>query len=403
MFNVKYTFFIFSMFLFLGFGFAVSDYAYILKLDNYSTYPNTIYPNSEVSLNLTMSNISLSNDAEKVTFSLNNNNANFESLKDFDYIEIIKFNQTGTGVLRFKVNQNTPGGYYSLPYKIEYYNKSQKYTIDSQLTIYVSNYNRLNVVLDNYPKDNLYLNDEVNISGKVKNEGNTTLTGVDILLNYSARIIPLSEVSLFLEDVLPGESKEFEFNFKIPKTTTPGIYDLNIFAKDVSLNSDIEKLSLVIEDKPYLIISSINKLITNNGNILSQGSDFSLSVQLENISKSKAKSVYVKILNLDEIKFIGNDIAYLGSIDSEDTGAGIFDLIIDNRAKVGNNILKLEIVYSDEYDFEHKDYKEISLLITKKKASGAWVSILVLLLIAGAIGYYFYRKNQKHNKIKNIK
>jgi hypothetical protein len=350
-----------------------------------------------------MSNISQSNDAENVTFKLINNNSNFESLKDSDFITIIKFSQTGTGVLRFKVNANTPGGYYSLPYTIEYTNNNQKYTIDSQVTINVSNYSRLNVVLDEYPKENLYLNDEVKISGRVLNEGNTTLTGVDLLLNYSARIIPLSETSLFLEDLMPGESKYFEFNFKIPKTTEPGIYDVNVLATDVSLNSDNEKLSLIIEDKPYLIISSINKLIANNGLILSQGDDFSLSIQLENISKSKAKSVYVKILNLEEINFIGNDIAYLGSIDSEDTGAGIFDLIIGNKTKVGNNTLQLEIVYSDEYDVEHKDYKEISLLINKKKASNAWVSILILLLIAGGIGYYFYNKNQKNKKIRGIK
>lgn len=404
MFNLKY-FYLFSLLLF-SFSFVysqgVGDFAYILKIDSSSTYPSSIYPNSEVSLNITLENISSISDAKNVKFTLHNYNSNIESLGNDDFIEVIKFGQTGTGVLRFKIKPNTPGGYYSIPFTINYDNDGTNHTIESQVSINVENYSKLNVIISNYPKSDVYLDDTVNISGVLKNEGNATLTGISINLNYSGKIIPLSETTLFIGDILPSTIKPFDFNLKIPKTADIGIYDMNIYAVDISSNSDTEKFSIIVEDKPTIIISAIDKSIDGDKTFLSQEDKFSLSVQLENISKSRAKSVSMKILNLKDIGFEGTDLAYVGSIDASDSGAGVFDLSILSNSKAENKYLQIEITYSDEYDVEHKMIKEINLLVSEKQSSGTGWFIFIIIVLASVIGYLYYKRKKKLLKIKSL-
>lgn len=378
-----------------------SDYAYILSVDSHTVYPESVYPNSEVSLTITLSNISQISDAENIVITLHPNTEYIESIKASDKLNVIKFNQTGTSVLRFKVKPNTPGGDYSIPFTIEY-GVGQKVTIESQVNITVLNYSKLNVVLDNYPKSNIYLDEVVNLSGKIKNEGNTTLTGVNVLLNYSGKIVPLSEGSVFVGDVMPGESIPYTFSIKIPKTADIGIYDLNVYANDVSSNTDTEKFSLVVEDVPSLIISSLDKSIEGDKTFLAQADKFSLSIQLENTSKSKAKSVSIKLLNLSELGLEGTDLAYVGSIDATDSGAGVFDLSVLSNAEVGNKHLKFQVIYSDEFDLERTMNSEISLLVSKKASSNSGWFFVIFLIIVGSVGYYFYKNKQKTKKIKNL-
>lgn len=380
----------------------VGDYAYILREDSHSIYPETIYPNSEVSLNVTLQNISQISDAQNVILKLVTSNSNILPLKISDSLDIIKFNQSGTLVVRFKINENTPGGYYTIPYQVEYSRDGQKHKIDSQVSINVSNYSKLNVVINEYPKQNVYLNDLINIKGLIKNEGNSTLTGINLNLEYVGKIIPLSATSLFIGDVFVGSQKAFDFNIIIPNAAEPGIYDLNIVAEDVSGNLDSEKVSFIVEDMPVIIISSVDKSIEGDKTILAQGDTFSLSVQIENISKSKAKSVSMKILNLKELGFEGTDLAYVGSVDAADSGAGVFDLIVLPNSKAENKYIKLEIIYTDEYGVDRTINKEVNLLVSKAKSSGIFTTIVILLLIGAGIGYYLYKRKKRANKIKSL-
>jgi len=401
MFYKKLTFFL-ALFLTFSFVFAgVSDYAYILKVDSYSVYPTTVYPNSEVSLNITLENISSLSDAKDVVVKLEPSSDLFEVIKESDFLPVVKFSQTATGVIRFKIKPNTPGGYYSIPFSIEYTRDGKKETIETQASINVSNYSKINVILDNYPKTNLYLDETFSVVGRVKNEGNSTLNGVSVKLNFSGRLILLTEGSLFLGDISPTESVSFKFDVKVPKTADVGIYDVNVLALDVSSNTDYEPLSFIVEDVPTIIISSIDKSISNDKSFLSPGDSFSFSVQLENISESRAKSVYVKILNLDELLFEGTDIAYVGSIDADDSGSGVFDLSVLKDSELGNKHVKLQIIYADEYGVERTMDKEVSLLLVKGESS-SFFSYILLIIILGGIGYYFYKRKQRMKKIKSL-
>jgi len=380
----------------------LQDYAYILVQNSATFYPSVIYPNSEVSLNISLDNVSTVSDAKDVNFVLNLANSYFGVVKEYDYLEIIKYNQSGTGVLRFKVNENVPGGYYSIAYRVTYFKDGEKYTIDKQVSINVSNYSKLNVVVENYPKTNVYLNDDLQIKGTLINEGSSTLTGVTLNLDYSGKLIPLSETSIFVGDILPGQRMPYEYNLKIPKSADIGVYDLNIYATDVSGNSDLEKISFVVEDVPTLIISSIDKSIDGEKEFLSQNDKFSLSIQLENISKSKIKSSSITLSNLKELNIDGTDLAYVGTIDASDSGAGVFDLTVLPNASVGNNHLKFKVIYTDEFDVERTMDKEISLMISEASSSNTTFYVIILLVVIAIIAYYIYTKKQKAKKIKTL-
>ena len=255
---------------------ATSDYVYILKVDSTSTYPTTIYPSSEISLNITLENISELSDAQNIDVTLYLNEQYFEAIKSTDALEIIKFSQSGTTSLRFKVKDSAPGGYYTIPFKVEYVKNGQDFVIDTQISISVNDYDKINVILTDYPKDKLYLDEQIEIKGIVKNEGNATLKGISIESQYSTdeRLIPLDEVTKFIGDIRPGSEKAFSFNFIIPKTAEIGVYDMNIVATDISSNSDNEKIAFIVEDHPTLIISSIDKSIDSGKTYLRQNDYF---------------------------------------------------------------------------------------------------------------------------------
>ena len=385
----------------VGNAFAINDYAYILKLDSYSTYPTTIYPNSNVSITLTLENISLTNDAKDIVLTMEPDNKYFEMVKAEDKINLIKFNQSGTLNLSLIVKPETPGGYYSLPLRINYYKDTIEQRIDTQVTLNIVNYDKINLVLTEYPKSKQYLDNTFLIKGFAKNEGNTTLKGISIKSEYVDSLIPLKEITQFLGDLKPTEQKAFEFEFEIPKVASTGVYDINVIAADIASHTDTEKVAVTIIDNPTLIISSIDKSIELNTieqDTLVQGSNLSLSIQLENISESKAKSTVMEIKKIDEdIK--GETIAYFGSIDPEDSGSGIFDLTIASGAKIGEHILDIEIKFNDEYDVEHSFTKQVSLYVNENGNGGSiWTYIIILLIIAG-IAYYFYNKRKKKKMI----
>jgi hypothetical protein len=395
---------IFLILIFSGscFGLLSSNPAYVLEVSSTSTYPSSIYPNSEISLNLTLTNISSTHDATNIEVSTYPNGKYFDSVKGEDTLERIKFDQAGTVTLTLKVKDGTPGGYYSIPIKITYTKQGEDFTINTQTTANVLNYDKIDVTLSEFPKTKQYLGDSFFIIGHVENKGNTTLKGITLRTVYETDLIPLTETSQFIGDILPNQKKDFGFKFEIPKVAETGVYDINLIATDILSNTETENISITVTDIPTLIISSIDKSVELNGvdqDFLTVGSDFSLSIQLENIAKSKAKSVRIEIIEKSE-GIEGESIAYVGSIDEDDSGSGVFDLHLNSDTELGDNKITAKIVFTDEYDKEHTFTREISLFVTESNGGvSTWTYIFILLIIGGVI-YYFYRKRKKKNKVK---
>jgi len=401
---MKKLFILFFILILAGFGFSVTaNYAYILDIDSTNNYPTTIYPNSEVSLNITLENISSATDAEDVNVSLIPTSNNFEIISGLDHLDVIKFNQTGNFTLRFKVKNYVAGGYYSVPLKIEYLRGGiDYYVINTQTTINVTNYDKINLVLTEYPLDKKYLDEKVEIKGYVKNEGNNTLKGIKVEADFGTnKLIALDEITKFLGDLNPKEEKEFIFSFLVSKNATPDLFSIDLNANAVGSISDAEKVSFIVEDKPTLIVSSIDKSYSTGETELKQDSDFSLSVQLENISKSTVKSVTIQILENDIVE--GTLLAYVGSLEEDDSSSGIFDLHVFSSAETGSQKIQVKVDYIDQYDKEYSFTKDIPLYIKPKTGSYGW-AVLIIIIIGGGIGGYFYYKNKNKKKaMKSLK
>ncbi len=401
---MKKIFILLFLLLIASFGFAQStNFAYILNMDSTSVYPDTIYPNSEVSMNITLSNVSSLLDATDVQVSLIPNSNDFELIISMDNLAVIKANQTGNFALRFKVKNTVKGGYYTIPIKIDYLRDGvDKFTIDTQTTINVTNYDKLNMVLTEYPLDKKYLDEKVEIKGYVKNEGNNTLKGIKIAADFGTnKLINLDEMTKFIGDLNPQEQKEFTFTFLISKNADPTLFSIDLNAYAVGSIGDLEKVSFVVEDAPSLIVSSIDKSYSNGATDLKQDGDFSLSVQLENISKSTVKSVMMKLLDNKLVE--GTNIAYVGSLAPDDSSSGIFDLHAFSNAEVGPQSVMVEVSFLDQYDKEYSFTKEIPLFVKSKDASYGWVLFLIIIIGGGLGGYFYYKNKGKKKAVKSLK
>jgi hypothetical protein len=258
------------------------------------------------------------------------------------------------------------------------------------------------LVLTEYPLDKKYLDEKVEVKGYVKNEGNNTLKGIKVEADFGTnKLISLDEITKFLGDLNPKEEKEFIFSFLVSKNATPNLFTIDLNANAVGSICDVEKVSFIVEDKPTLIVSSVDKSYSTGETELKQDSDFSLSVQLENISKSTVKSVTMQILENDLVE--GADIAYVGSLEEDDSSSGIFDLHVFSSAKTGSQKIQVKVDYIDQYDKEYSFTKEIPLYIKPKAGSYGWVVLIIIILGGGFGGYMYYKNKNKKKAVKSLK
>ncbi|KYC52341.1 MAG: hypothetical protein AMQ22_00856 [Candidatus Methanofastidiosum methylothiophilum] len=260
----------------------------------------------------------------------------------------------------------------------------------------------------------------------LKNSGGNDIKNAKVTLNTNNdNIIPVSSsLSESFTNIRAGSYVRSIFNIAIDKNLTPRNQKMSLTLEfeDALGNkyTQNEEIGLRIVGQPKLEIGRI----TSNPSTLSPGTDFVLTLKIENIGTADADSVRLQL----DSKFTGNPQAFLGRIEKNDYANGVFYL---NAAQaMGNVPCKLLITYIDSQG-EFKSEKEFNLSIgasgppssggtsstqtssnSRPQQSGTPfvrpqstsnipiipIAAVIIIIIAAIAGAFIYRKKKKSKK-----
>lgn len=372
--------------LFLGLeSWGAGTYAYyLLKVDSSSYKPSTVYAGNEVAIAVLLNN-KTTTTATDINLSLSIGNY-FEPIEVEKFIDRILPKETETVVFRLKAKKGIPAGTYTLTLKMDYDNLGERVSDTETISLTVSEIYRIAIerlIVSNYYP---HINETVSIEAEIKNTGSIEARNVSIefsLVGSSdfGKFIVLSETSRDLGQITPNKSKSVQFKLKPSEKIEPGVYSfkLNANCLDCDKNAE-EKFSLHVYGYPELIISGVDYSIKGrDSKNITQGDSFSLSLQLDNLGKEDAKKVSIEIETDEEI--LGTKKSYIGSIEADDSSAGLFDLIVSENAKEGYHTISITITYLDELGKEKKLEETFSFYVSKMPEPNPYIPYVLVIVI----------------------
>jgi hypothetical protein len=209
----------------------------------------------------------------------------------------------------------------------------------------------------------IYVDLEFTLSIQIENIGTEKAEAVEAKL-----VLPREfsgERTAFLGTIKRDAISTATYDLKATKQATNKAYD---FALLISYTD--EKGEENLAEKHFdVYVSKRGEIdleiagISTSPTKLYPGSDFTLSIQLENIGTQDAKSVKVELSPRKE--FIGEYSSFIGKIEEDDVSSGIFDMRIAKDAEPKTYDIAMKIIYTDERGTEYVDEKQFPIFVDK--------------------------------------
>ncbi len=179
------------------------------------------------------------------------------------------------------------------------------------------------------------------------------------------------------------------FNYSVDYDAVPGIYPLTLVLDYGDVLS--HELNVKVSGLPDIEIAKIN---TEPEKIYSD-SEFSISVQLENVGAGKAKNVKA-FINVSS-SVTGVTEYFIGSIDADDIDSAIFDLILGSVSE-GPLVFDFAVSYSDQDDNSYVLAESFRIYVRRKVD---YTVVIVLVVLALVFALFYFRKKVIHF-VKNL-
>ena len=306
----------------------------------------------------------------------------FEGLKTTYYLGRILPGQTTTASFRFNVKPEIDPGTYTIPVAIKYTDTSGPYETSSNRQIYLSLSSTPTLRFDDIVfNPTPHIGKPFTVTLKINNTAQIPASNIVATISSPTAKITWIPDSQMVDFIGSDSTKDVVFKGLVSSETVPGAYAgtvtlaysgktaSNAFYMEVHGKPDLKLAGSQTDKTPYV------------------GEKFTLSVQLEDIGKEKARSVQTM---LKDNTILGTLTSYIGTIDPDDTGSAIFDITI---SKGGSYSIPLEFVYMDDEGNTFVQNETITLFIYTKPFDFSGVFLLVV--IVAAVWYWRSRKTKK--------
>lgn len=340
----------------------------------------------------------------------------FEGVKTKNFVQEIKPSGQKSIFYKVDVAKDAEPGEYLLEHNLEYYyteldedGNPTTYNIEDTriVSVIVSYSERLEITEIGFSPIEILPSQETRLSLIVKNTGSIAINDIDV--SYTGltttkttistsgatseeqiNFLPLESTKKSLDTLQPGESKEVKFRMRSLIDTTVRAYQMPVTV-EYGDNEITENAVVNVKGKPDVRIAGIQI----DEDSISEGQQFTLSLQLENVGTGDARSVKAEIVS-DNVS--GMEESYIGTIEVEDTGTAIFDLRDYN---LGKRNIELSIIYEDEYGNIQEDVR-VSTGYTVKEIPPDYTIFIVAIIAFFFIIYLIYRKWRKKKELEQL-
>ncbi len=240
------------------------------------------------------------------------------------------------------------------------------------------------------------------VSIKVTNNGNTYIEDMTITLSLqnTTEIAPLKTSNeLIIRNIKGGETKEVNFSIIVAPDTAVKVYKIPVTIKYTDQrNNKYEKntyISIVVDAEPEYVLNIEESEVYEEdvaGNIV---------VSLSNIGVANINYATLRLEETKNYIILSSNTVYLGNLESDDYETAQFKIYA--KEYVEDLPLKFRLVYKDAFN---KNYDEQITLTTKMFTSweakkygltenGSGFTTLLILLGAGALGWYLWKRHKK--------
>lgn len=343
---------------------AVSDFSYLIEIEDTSFLPSTIHAGDTVSLAVDVHDRGTVVSIEDLNGVLDIGNL-FEAIDLEDNIPLIKPGSTKTLVFKFKVRENTLPGYYPVFLTMNYVRNDGLVRETQSINVPVSHSGKnLEVTIE--PKV-INPGNQTEVTFSIKNIAGTMISNIAFYWDEeNDLVLPLgSDNKRYVSELESNEEIALNYTVAADPNIEPGIYPLDVTLSFTDFNGTQTQTSEV-------------------GLIVGGGTDFEvsaemlntgqLSISIANVGSNNAGAVVAKIPNQEGIRINGSSTAILGNLNKGDFTLANFEMrstdfmqrqqpTQDTQPSGFGNArnLLLEINYTDTTGERHSVQKTIEL------------------------------------------
>ncbi len=349
-----------------------------------------IYPNSETSLTLTLTNLA---DSEAKDIKVNVSSETLEIHPNFFSIE--KLPSQGSTQLSFLIFSPSmkKTGYEIVKVSVEYELNSKTYVQTLEIPIKIVSAPLVEIssfrINNSEPKPG----DSIKLWFYISNQGEGLAKDVRLTLNQSIFISKKNEI--LIKELAPSETKCITLEGFIDPNLLPNLYSLPIAITyyDSSKSffySDIRFIPIKIYSQPNLVLSLDTEPKAY------AGKNVQIELRIANAGKMKIKFLTLEV-NSEKLKLISSREIYIGNIDPDDYTIERIELSTENL-KPGKYSAILTLKYEDIFGKTYTQNKTIEITVLPQERKIDLNSIFLILTILIICGFLILRTFKKRKK-----
>lgn len=293
---------------------------------------------------------------------------------------------------RIKVDDNATTGAHNIPLNLAWENEvGTQLTQTVYLGIEVNGEPNLIISGINSTPERVYPDTEFTLDVTIENTGTEKAKSVETALTLPDGIT--GEDRAYLGTINRDSKTKASYTLKATKAVKSRAYDFVLsidYTDEQGASGKVERPFTVFVSERGDIDLEIAGISTSPAKI-HPGTDFTLSVQLENIGTQDAKSVMAKVSNSEG--FVGEFSSFVGKIESDDVSSGIFDLTATPTVTTGDHKFEMEIVFTDEKGEVFTETKTFNVYVDEPAKRSA-ASTIVILLVVAVVAVILWRRRK---------
>jgi hypothetical protein len=361
-----------------------------------STNPSVIYPDTEFSINITIENIG-TDTAKSVALFLNLGEG--FSGGNTAFLGTIEKDRTSGTTLNLKAAEEILLGHHTLKADLSYKDsKGKEYNESIPIDVFIQDRGEVKLSISeiNTSPSKIYPNTDFILTLTLENTGSQAAKATKLVLNLPQEFT--GEDSAFLGTIQKNGLSSASFDIKAFKSSSSGVYTVNAkttFTDEQGREkTSSEPFNIFILERGEVILEISGK--STSPSKLLPGTEFTLSLQLENIGEQDAKSVRIELEPNGDLK--GEFTSFVGEIEKDDVATGVFDLSVEPTAVAGSRMVSARVIYIDERGIENTVIKSFDFFVNEKTSSSRNTVAIVAVVFVILILYLWRRRKSEYTE-----